>query len=73
MADRGASMRGVDITREAYEAVKASLPKEMIVKPTQVVAGAYRIWLPLITLKLIDAARDKGETRSATIIRLATT
>jgi hypothetical protein len=65
------TMRGIAISAEAYRAIKASLPRGASLKPAQPLAGGFRMWLPVTALAEIDAARLRGETRSAAIIRLA--
>jgi hypothetical protein len=64
-------MRGITVTVEAYEAIKATLPADTSTWPTKpAFYGDVVIQLDQATVDRLDALRAPGESYSAVILRV---
>jgi hypothetical protein len=66
-------MISIAITAEAYRAVRATLPEGALWPPQPFPGsdGLVRIWLDPAVVNRLGALRDRGESYSDVILRLA--
>ncbi len=65
-------MTRIEITLEAYEAIKATLPESTRLVPLGSAGpGRVYVWIEAKALEQIDSHRGPGESLSEVILRLA--
>ena len=65
------AMTAISVTREAFEAIRATLPEAQTSEPQPDGRGEVRIWLDRKYVDRLKAMRGPGESYSDVILRLA--